>query len=64
MFYKVIWCLGSFYKDVINSDEHSNSPSRLIFPTVIALEILTGWEPLFVILLLSICFSTTLINIY
>jgi hypothetical protein len=62
MFYKVIWCLVSFYKDVISSDEPSNSLTRFILSYVIDINILTGWELIFVILLLVVCFDTTLMN--
>jgi hypothetical protein len=49
MFSKVIWCLDSFYKDVISFDEHSNSSSRLIFPPIIDLKNLSSLARLLLI---------------
>jgi hypothetical protein len=30
MFFKILWCLGQFYKDVINLEDFGQGPIRMI----------------------------------
>jgi hypothetical protein len=64
MYYKVMWCLGSFYKDVISFEEKSSNLGRLISYVVLVLEILLGWEPPFVLNFLLLFVSKQHLLIY